>query len=67
MCKASSTLQYSTLQKLLAPANLKDKSLADIVVALMGHFKPKPVEFYKKIPLSVAKPSGQWVYWHLAM
>ena len=34
---------YGTLRNLLAPANPKDKSFADIVAALKGHFEPKPL------------------------
>ena len=48
MYKASSTLQYSTLQNPLAPANLKDKSFADIVVALKGTSSPNQLNFTKR-------------------
>ena len=34
---------YGTLRNLLAPTNPKDKSFADIVAALKGHFEPKPL------------------------
>ncbi len=32
---------YSLLRSLLAPANPKDKSLADLAAVLKGHFEPK--------------------------